>query len=52
MDAALLGIIAEVESIIPLILWFTVAKPGLKENTAYKRAWNAIWVGSLLSYGL
>ena len=52
MESVLLGVLAEVESFVPLILWFTLIQPSLKENVAYKRAWYAIWVGSLLSYGV
>ena len=55
LDAILLGIIAEVEVFLPMVIWFTI-KPavvkGSREDGTFKRAWNAIWIGSLLSYGM
>ena len=57
LDAILLGSLAEVEVFLPMIIWFTLAKPVIcdgcsVDNVAYRRAWHGIWLGSILSYGM
>ena len=57
LDAILLGTLAEVEVFLPMIIWFTLAKPVIcdgcsVDNVAYRRAWHGIWLGSILSYGM
>ena len=55
LESIILGILAEVEIVLPIVFWFALIKPsieGITYNLNYSRAWYGIWVGLLLSYAV
>ena len=48
-----MGVLAEVEIVIPIVLWFAAINPSIEDankNINYVNAWYGIWIGTVLSY--